>query len=830
MLAAMMLAAACAAPSPIEAAPVHQYLDAGVEKFLDAGGQRGLEQLLTTPDCARFTPVNGEPNFGLRDESLWLRFALRLDQPRDWRLVVRFLGLRQICVYWPLADGALETDCVDHGSPEFHQRAHQGRLSFPVPADYAPGAAIHLRAEPILWLKVPLELAPVDALADHEASSQYGWGLYYGLMGAIILVGGLLFLGRPDRAYLYFALHLGANTFGLGAWQGRFTLFDRAGFSSSELLPPAIALFLVFGALFYQSYLNTRKRAPRLHALLWVTLLAALALGIAQQFAPLIGIRGQALLAAVWVLLVLAAAWRALRQGFTPALWVLAAGAVLLAAVALNALSVGGYLLLGARETLQLAYLGNLVAGLFIVVGLVARVRRLARERDRAATLAEARQQLLIHRSQIDELTGLPNRARLASDLAEQLIGGEDTGLRRCALTIFSLNRFRAINHAVGYAGGDEVLKELAGRLRESAGADDLLARIGPSAFAWLRWMRDDETLQAAVERGEEMRCRLTRPAQSGQGTAITVSAGTAVFPDQAKTPDELLRYADEAFYRAKEDEVPGLRLFQPIMHQRAEQYLQTNQDLRRAVGANELELHFQPLCELQAMRPRAAEALLRWRHNGAYVPPAQFLPVAESADLLEPITGWVFREACRQILRWREIGLHGIPLYVNVSANQFQLPGFAGRVQSALADAGLPGSALVLEITEGMLVAGLDQARATLLALRECGVGIAVDDFGVGYSSLSYLRTLPVQSIKIDRSFLHGIPEETEAVSVIRAIIALARELKLTAIAEGIETSAQYEFLRTGGVDLGQGYHIARPMPGSEFVSWWRNAHADAA
>ncbi len=828
MLAALALAAVCAAPAPIALSSGHSYVDAGVEALVLPGAPGELAAVRAQPACREFEPITGQPNFGASKGSAWLRFVPAFPDRDAWFAVVRFVGLEQLCFHWPVS-GTYQADCVNRKVATDRKRMRHGRILFPVPADLSPDRPVYVQAQGDLWLKVPLELASAIALLDWEESREYAWGLYFGLLGTLIVISVLMYLGRPDRANLYFALHIAVLTFALGIWQGRFVAFDFDAFSWTRIMPSLVALYLAFGSKFYQHFLDTRAHVPVAHRLFQVVFVVGLVMAPAQWVFPVLVTQVLGLCSLIWLVCILGASAQRARVGYRPALWGLAAGGVMMAAVFLNALTVLRGFLWDARLTLEMAYLGNLLSAAFLLFGLVYRVRTLVEDRDRATALAQANQKLLVRRAQYDELTGLPNRAKLRAELQDHVLGAASGTARRGALFIAGLNRFRAINHALSYEGGDAVLEEVAGRMRELAVPEDLLARIGPATFAWLCWLPDTADRQHVSEQGERLRRVLSMPLLRGRGAALTIAVGAATFPDDAVTAELLLRCSDEAYYRAKE-RGGALEIYQPGLHEHAQNYLELNKNLRAALARNELDLHFQPLCGTDPVRPLGCECLLRWRHEGVYVPPERFLPVAESADLIVPLTDWVFYRACLQQVRWRAAGIDMGPLYVNVSASQFHLPDLSGRVRRALAEAELPGSALVLEITESMLLEDLEQTQRTLFELREVGVGIAVDDFGVGYSSLSYLRSLPVHSIKIDRSFLRGVPEEPEAAAVINAVIALGRELNLTVIAEGIESQVQQDFLAERGVDLLQGFHLARPMSADDAARWYVSQHAPHA
>jgi diguanylate cyclase (GGDEF)-like protein len=815
MIAALLLAAGCSAPQAFSVPG--EFLDVlpGTEARVFYGPAPTLSDITRPPGCQEFKLLTGTPNFGGRPGNVWLRFrpVFPDDASASWRLVVRFAGLEKVCVYWPVPGGTAD-QCLDRVSHLDHWRS--GRLVFAPPADLDSARPVHLYAESRMWLKVPVELATVDYLLRTESRNELAWGMYYGLLVMIIVVSLALYAGQRDRASLYFALKIVMLTLWLALWQGRFLAWDTAGFSFIHVTPVLAGLFLVFGSRFYQHFLQTRLHARATHALLEACFWAGLVFGPLVTLVP----EARPWLAPVflgWLGAVLWAAAVRLRHRYWPAFWVLLAVSVLIVALFLNSLAAFGVLLLEARLTLHLLYAGNLAAAAFLVAGLVSQVRLLAAERDRATEVASANRNLALYRAHFDELTGLRNRAKFREDLQER-IATPAAGPRRLAVITASPERFREMNQALGHDGGDAVLVELAERLRGALRAGELLARIGPATFALALELDPDDGVPGLEARCAALRKALAAPLMSGRGASLSVTLGGALYPDHGAAAEQLLRCSEMGHDHARDG--GALRLFEPGLYRQAEHYLEMNQDLRAAISRDQLELHFQPLCRLEDGQLLAAEALLRWTRKGQPVPPDQFIPVAESGELIEPLTDWVFREAARQSRDWRARGLH-IPLCVNVSAPQFRLPNFIGRIERALKEFDVPPELLMLEITESLLMDDLSATRATLAQLRERGIQVAVDDFGVGYSSLAYLRTLPVASIKIDRSFLVGVPHEAESVAVINAIIALGKDLLLHVIAEGVETQAQLDFLLAHGVSVGQGFLLAKPMPAGSLEQW---------
>jgi diguanylate cyclase (GGDEF)-like protein len=417
-----------------------------------------------------------------------------------------------------------------------------------------------------------------------------------------------------------------------------------------------------------------------------------------------------------------------------------------------------------------------------------------------------------------DALTRLPNRATLV----ERMRG---PGLSEAGLLVVDLDHFGHINDGFGHAVGDEVLCEVAQRLQALTRADDMAARIGGDQFAlWLEGA-DRSAAEAAATRALQAVAQPFRVADVP--FTLTCSIGIALRPAHGAAPDELMAHAQTALDAAKAAGRANFRIQRGRRsgERRSEKAL--DHSMRQALASGRFRLHYQPQVTLADGRPCGAEALLRWRDPQlGEVAPARFIPVAEESGFIIAIGDWVLQQAVRQAAQWRERGLQ-VPVAVNVSALQFQQPGFVDRVARTLAEHALPAQALELELTESILVNGAQQAQRRLVALRELGVQLSIDDFGTGYSSLAYLKHLPVQKLKIDRSFVQGLPDEQRDAGLVRAILQMAQALDMVVIAEGVETEPQRAFLQASGCAQFQGYLYAAGMDALSFEQRWRQAMA---
>lgn len=826
MLAILALATSCLVSTEIVVPVEGLALTHQLEVLREDANALSFDEVSGATACERFKPADGLPNYGGAGGGVWVRFRADLSAaaPSQWRLAVRFPGLDKVCVYWPLSDGQTHTDCAERLESADHEhgasRWQSGRLLFAVPETYNGEGITYVYAESANWLRLPLELATVDALLQQEPRDEFDWGLYFGLMLAFAVFGLMFFTGVHDRTYLYFALHVVTLTLAMLMWHGQLTRFDPSGWSLTRGIFSMAALFMASGAGFYQLFLNTQNHLPAAHRLLDICLWLSFAMGAFMWIWPgpltqLVGV-----VAIVWVLGVVWASLGRLLQGYRPAALVLGVISLLLAGIILAVIRAFGLRLVHSDLAFYLLHSGGLVTAVLLGLGMIWRIRKLITERDHAGDLALANQRLALHRMSHDELTGLPRRVKFREILDARLAESRSTS-KTWALVSVSLDNFRSLSHAIGQDTSDAVLNESVLRLKDHMHAEDLLGILGHS-FVWLTEQgRDDQDHAELRARCRGLQAGLSAPLSKARGTSLQVSMGFAVYPQHETSAEALMRRSDEALYQAQQKK-NGLEAFHPSRAGHSERELEMSRDLQQAILRDELELFFQPIVSFTgAHHVLAAEALVRWRRDGKLVLPDRFISVAESSGLIVPLSDWVLRRACRQLSDWRRARLPVLSISVNISPNEFRLPGFVSRIEQALKETNAPASGLVLELTEGVLVEDLQAAGEVLNQLTALGLKTAVDDFGVGYSSLSYLRNLPVSIIKIDRSFLKGIPAEAEAVSVISAIITMGRDLSLKVTAEGVETTEQEQFLIQRGVNSGQGWLFGKAMPVSEFESW---------
>ncbi|HEX8146149.1 MAG TPA: EAL domain-containing protein [Pyrinomonadaceae bacterium] len=421
----------------------------------------------------------------------------------------------------------------------------------------------------------------------------------------------------------------------------------------------------------------------------------------------------------------------------------------------------------------------------------------------------------LLHDAFHDALTGLPNRALFMDHVKMAIQRSRRSGDRLFAALFLDLDRFKIINDSLGHMVGDQLLVGIAHRLEACLRPGDTVARLGGDEFTIL--LEDLASTDDAIDVARRVQEAVTQPFNiGGHEVFTTASIGIALSNTGYERAEDLLRDADTAMYRAKLEGKKRHVVFDKAMHDRAMELLQTETDLRRALTRQEFFLNYQPIVDLETGRVASFEALVRWRHpERGLVMPGDFVPVAEETGLIVPLGLWVLNEACRQMREWQRLGLadEAVTMSVNLSGRQFSQADLIEQIASALRESGLKAANLKLEITESMVMENFDTAIGMLRQLRNLGVGLSIDDFGTGYSSLSYLHRFPIDTLKIDRSFVTQMTDNSENAEIVRTIVTLARSLDMAVVAEGVETADQLRQLGDLGCDYGQGYLFSRPV-----------------
>jgi diguanylate cyclase (GGDEF)-like protein len=432
---------------------------------------------------------------------------------------------------------------------------------------------------------------------------------------------------------------------------------------------------------------------------------------------------------------------------------------------------------------------------------------------------SQQRGEELRRRATTDELTGLANRERFRARLGERIAAAR-AGEEKFGVMLCDLDRFKEINDTLGHHFGDEMLRDLGPRLAEAVGPDGLVARLGGDEFAVLPGedTADPDELEAIARR--LMACVQQPVGVDELLLEVGVSIGISRFPRDGEDPHSLLRSADVAMYAAKEAH-SGCKVYAAALDRHSVRKLSVLSEFRRALDSDEIVVFYQPIMHMDGNRIHGAEALVRWQHPElGLLPPSDFMPIVEQTGLIGPMTSHVLERAAAQCASWRQAG-HALTVSVNLSVRNLLDPDLAAMISDLLNVYRLTPSALELEITESMLMSDPDRSLVTLSRLSELGVGLSVDDYGTGYSSLANLRRLPIDELKIDRSFVSPMLSDESDLIIVRSTINLGHDLGLTVVAEGVEDEATLHRLEALGCDLAQGYHFSKPLPAEAFNKW---------
>jgi diguanylate cyclase (GGDEF)-like protein len=421
----------------------------------------------------------------------------------------------------------------------------------------------------------------------------------------------------------------------------------------------------------------------------------------------------------------------------------------------------------------------------------------------------------LHHIATHDPLTDLPNRRRFNDAVEEAIVTARRNGTK-VALLMLDLDRFKFINDSLGHDAGDEMLCQTAKRLKAAVGKDDLVARLGGDEFSIILNGVDDISSVETIT--EAIRDSLATPFQIGNHEVCTAgSVGVCIYPTDSIHSKEMLKFADAAMYRAKSSGRNCVRFFTQSLSLELKRRLRLESDLRAGIKQQDFDVWFQPIVDIHSGKAKSIEALARWRHpQRGLVSPAEFIGLAEECGAIEPLGYWILSQSCRQLVNLHANGFEDLCLSVNISPRQFAQPGIAREVTEILEVTQLDPKYLELEVTESALFDDDKRSMKVMSELRELGIQLAIDDFGTGYSSFSRLRRLPISRIKIDQSFVRGLPYDADDCSITRAIVSMAGDLGMEVVSEGVETLEQLEYLRNLGCSLVQGYFLGEPVPAS--------------
>jgi diguanylate cyclase (GGDEF)-like protein len=478
------------------------------------------------------------------------------------------------------------------------------------------------------------------------------------------------------------------------------------------------------------------------------------------------------------------------------------------------------------HEWFQWAGLAGVLPLFAMIGGRISRLREsLRKSNDELSSALGAVRQMATH----DHLTGLPNRVLFNEELYRALARAERHG-RPVALFFMDLDRFKNINDTLGHQFGDRVLQEVAKRLAACVREGDIIARLGGDEFVLLIEELGDRV--ALTEIAKKLLASVADLARiDSQDLHLTLSIGICTYPTDGRDSKALLAGADVAMYRAKDQGRNGFCFYSAELQSHTPEKLALEAGLRHGLERNEFRVHYQPKVDMATGEITGVEALLRWQHpEKGLLLPEKFIRLAEETGAIIPIGLWTLREVCTRVKSWREAGLPPMPVAVNLSASQFRHEHLVPQLEEILRSTGLDAGVLELEITESMVMQDPDQAVTLMNTLRAMGVRLTIDDFGTGYSSLGYLKRFPINSLKVDRSFVRDLPHSADDIAITRAVIAMAHSLQMNVIAEGVELKEQLEVLRREGCDEFQGYLCRPPLTEDELVRFVRESAAHAA
>ena len=427
----------------------------------------------------------------------------------------------------------------------------------------------------------------------------------------------------------------------------------------------------------------------------------------------------------------------------------------------------------------------------------------------------------LAHQARHDSLTGLPNRM-LLEELLQHAIDSARRARASFALLFFDLDRFKNVNDTLGHPAGDELLRIVADRLRQGLRDGDLISRLGGDEYVVV--VENLSGPQQAAQVADKVLGWLSEPLQlEKREISVSGSIGISIYPNDGDNATTLMKNADTAMYKAKRHGGNGYQFYTPELTEDALRFFALEAALRRAIDGGQLLLHYQPQLDLETGQLVGAEALIRWNHpERGLIGPNDFIPLAEETGLIVAVGAWVLQQACQQLVAWRQAGLRLDEISVNLSPRQIASKNLIHTVSSVIGQSGIRPEMLKLEITETGLMSHAEQAEEFLKRLKALGVSLSIDDFGTGYSSMSYLKHFPVDELKIDRSFIRDLPDDRDDAAITLAIIALGHSLRLDIVAEGVETTAQQEFLKQLHCNRAQGYLYGRPVDADQFQHTW--------
>lgn len=800
-----------ATPRPVQVGP-------GVSYLLDPDHALSFAEMRALADAGAMSPQTSvSPHFGYDSAAIWMHSRVQRHHGTDdrWVIEIDHPLLREIDAWVELANGDIAHFRGGHSVAADQWPIKHRVFAFPVDFKGTESARLYLRIAGDSSLQVPLRAWQKADFQQASSNANLMFGMVYGVILALLVYNLLLYIGLRDTHYLLYVIYVGASMLTLLTVTGfAFWYLWPAATGWAHLAAPTLgAVAHVALLVFARDFLQLPRRMPRCDKYILWPLLATL---VVVACLPVLGaarLANQILMplmlatSLVVFVIVLLIWWGGLAQ----ARYFLVAWIALLVGMGLYAMRAMG-LVPNVFFTEYGILLGTAAEMLLLSLALAHRVRVVQEEKDLANREAE---KALQRRAYEDPVTELPSRRYLQEKL-ESLVSGPQSGQRH-GLILLGPERFPMLLAGRGYKVGDEILcllgqrlQSLAGELAPECARQWVLGRFSGSTFGMVLQDVDPDAMRQFVERLSE---KLQLPILSGEREYhFTMDIACTVYPFDGVTTSALMRNAQAALAFC-EYKRGGAVWFDATMAKALERQLHMEQDLRLAAMRGELRMCYQPQIDIRSGQVAGMEALIRWTRNGAAVSASEFIPLAETSGLIAGLGRWIFADVTQQVARWKRMGLGCVPVAINISAMELSHPGFVEHVVACVNEAGIDPGDIELEITETAAMTGIEQALARMHQLRKLGFGICIDDFGTGHSSMAYLHNFPVQKIKIDQSFIRDIGKAGFSPMVLRQMIELARGMNIRCVAEGVETEAQLEKLRSLCCELVQGFFFSRPL-----------------
>ncbi len=824
LMVALAAGGSCPAAAPLHLPEdgLHIVAPEQLLSWSEDGGRIKAEKLIEAPACQAFT--GGHQDEALAGQRVWLKLnPEKLNGNQSWGIRIPATGYREFCIHWPVAESDWNRQCmraVADTQPTDPTRILNAppNMASVAPPDLDADRAILISARSPFRASIPLLVGPADALVSGNNRQMLFNGAAYGALATLVIYGLLLLGSIRQSGLLYFSVYIGA--FGTALFVGENLHQQWFGLNAMELnlRGPYFLLALSFlaGSFFLARFLRDRDAPAWRDRLLWLGATFSIALmmlaGIRLDWALWSSDTAALLFASVGLVVTAEGVFNRRRN----------AGPLLLGFVfLLLALCINGLVRLELLPpvglgSFDLLKLGILAGGLSLGLAVQREFATLRKQRDRASLLADTHQRIARYRADFDTTTGLPGRRRFFRLVTERVAHAQGRGV---GLLMIRLEGFRRLRHFRGQEASDDLLRIVVGRLQALETGGRVLARTETDEFSLLLPLpalhNAAESLVDAL--AAELSEMLREPIElGGEDIALEMSIGGSLYPGAANSGNTLLRQAEAALFEARATAERSFSLYGRTDGPGLVERWEMRNRLVQALADDALDIHYQTIIDLDSGQIRQLEVLARW-HDPVLgdVPPSLFIGVAESFGLIDDLGRQVIEKACRQLAAWERKGrFRGVQLALNLSPLQLRDPEFEPWLVRLLRRLELSPHRLNLEVTENVLVENLAAARVQLGRLARRGIGISVDDFGVGYSSLSYIRELPIDVIKIDRSFVARLDQSAPEREILRSILDMAAKLQLDVVAEGIEREGQAAFLRENHCPMGQGFLFSRPAP----------------